>query len=151
MIELGMLAPQTRLSSRELSLKTGVPKAFLHKITADLVKANLLLTFAGPSGGIMLQKPLVEINMLQILEAVEGPICLNICVLNPDECNRQAICPAHDFWNLLQDDLVTKLRGMTLDKLVVDAHVLKKNPRPIPTASLFVSKNDIVVNKRKED
>ena len=147
MIELGMLAPQTRLSSRELSLKTGVPKAFLHKITADLVKANLLLTFAGPSGGIMLQKPLVEISMLKILEAVEGPICLNICVLNPEECNRQTICPAHDFWNFLQDDIEAKLSGMTLDKLVADAHVLRKNPRPRPTASPFVSKNDILVNR----
>jgi Rrf2 family transcriptional regulator, iron-sulfur cluster assembly transcription factor len=149
MIELGMIGDQGRLSSRELSRKSGVPKAFLHKITAGLVKADLLLTFAGPSGGIMLQKPPSQINMLQILEAADGAICLNICVLNPEECNRQTICPAHDFWVEMQREIEAKLSGMTLEKLVADAQLLKKNPRPLPRMSHFVSKKDILLNGDK--
>lgn len=132
MIELGLLGDRERISSRQISRKTGVPKAFLHKITADLVKADLVVTYAGPAGGLMLRRPLAQINMLHILEAVEGPMCLNICLLDPNECNRQAVCPAHDFWDVLQMQIAMQLQEMTLQKLVEEARVLKKHPRPRP-------------------
>ena len=132
MIELGLLQERERISSRQISRKTSVPKAFLHKITADLVKANLVATYAGPAGGLMLRRPLDQVNLLHILEAVEGPVCLNICLLDPDECNRQAVCPAHDFWGDLQLNIAQQLKEMTLQKLVDEAHELKKNPRPRP-------------------
>lgn len=146
MLELGLLNGRERLSSREVSRKTGVPKAFLHKITADLVKANLVVTYAGPAGGLMLRRTPNKINVLHILEAVEGPICLNICLLDPDECNRQAICPAHDFWADLQSNVARQLQDMTLEKLIDEARELKKNPRSRPGVSSFVSQEDIEVH-----
>ncbi len=142
MLELGLLGERERISSRHISRKTGVPKAFLHKITADLVKANLVATYAGPAGGLMLRRPLDQINLLQVLEAVEGPICLNICLLDPDECSRQAVCPAHDFWGELQINIAKQLQEMTLEKLVEEAHELKKNPRPRPD---LIAQDDIEI------
>lgn len=119
------------MSARRVSARTAVPKAFLHKITADLVRANLIMTQTGPTGGLALQNECREINMLHIVEAIEGPVCLNICLLRPNECNRDRICPGHDVWGRLQLMVVHQLQSTNLADLVVEAHNLKKNPRPI--------------------
>ncbi|MEW5988004.1 MAG: Rrf2 family transcriptional regulator [Chloroflexota bacterium] len=130
MLELGLGEEDQRLTAGELSERTGVPKPFLHQITADLVAAGLLKTFAGPAGGLALARPPAKITMQQILEAVEGPICLNVCLVRPRECPRDVICPAHDFWGGLQRLVVQQLREATLDKLVIEARSLRQRPRP---------------------
>lgn len=131
MIELGMQPQGSFMSARLVSSRTAVPKAFLHKITADLVRTGLLMTQTGPSGGLALQKACDEITMLHIVEAIEGPVCLNICLLRPQECNRDRICPGHDVWGRVQSLVIAELQNTTLADLVVEAERLKQNPRPI--------------------
>ncbi len=147
MIELGFQADEC-VPSREISRRTNVSKAFLHKITADLVKANLIRTQAGPNGGLRLNHPLTNINLQQILEAVEGPICLNICLLHPNECERDAICPAHDFWGRLQTSIVAQLQAATLDDLITEAKALKSQPRKRDHIPYLINQNDIGVNNQ---
>ncbi|WP_420630879.1 RrF2 family transcriptional regulator [Candidatus Leptofilum sp.] len=129
MIELGMQAEGMFLSARHISAKTAVPKAFLHKITADLVRAGLIETQTGPYGGLSLQKPCSEINLLHVIEAIEGPVCLNICLIRPQECNRDRFCPAHDVWGKLQLMIVNELQAKTLADLVAEAKRLQMTPR----------------------
>lgn len=129
MIELGMQPSGAFLSARRVSTRTAVPKAFLHKITAELVRAGLLLTQTGPSGGLALQKPASEISLLDVVEAIEGPVCLNICLVRPQECNRDRFCPAHEVWARLQMLVVAELRQAVLADLVEEARRLQKNPR----------------------
>lgn len=129
MIELGLQPAGAFLSARRVSARTAVPKAFLHKITADLVRANLIQTQTGPSGGLALQRDISEINLLQTVEAIEGPVCLNICLVRPQECNRDRVCPGHEVWGRLQMMIVAELRNTTLDVLVEEARRLQKQPR----------------------
>jgi Rrf2 family protein len=132
MIELGMQPGGAFLSARRISARTAVPKAFLHKITADLVRAGLIFTQTGPTGGLALQKPDSDINLLDVVEAIEGPICLNICLVRPHECNRDRFCPGHEVWGRLQMMVVAELRGTILADLVKEAKRLQKNPRTAP-------------------
>lgn len=129
MIELGMQPSGTFMSARRVSARTAVPKAFLHKITADLVRTNLIVTQTGPTGGLALRQPCDEITLLAIIEAIDGPICLNICLLRPEECNRDRICPGHDVWGRLQTMLINELQNTRLANLVEEAFRLKKAPR----------------------
>ena len=129
MIELGLQPTGGFLSARRVSAKTAVPKAFLHKITADLVRAKLLVTQTGPSGGLALQKPSSQINLLDVVEAIEGPVCLNVCLLRPHECNRDSFCPGHEVWGRLQMMVVAELRNTILADLVSEARRLQENPR----------------------
>lgn len=126
MIELGLQTIELPIAARRLSKKTGVPKAFLHKIAADLVKADLIQTHAGPAGGISLQHSLEQINLLQVVEAVDGPVCLNVCLLRPEECNRDRFCSAHDFWGDLQNKIVQQLTETTLEHLITRAKKLRQ-------------------------
>lgn len=138
MIELGQLEPGDCLSARELSRKTAVTKAFLHKITSDLVKADLVRTYAGARGGVALAYPAQEISLLQIVEAVEGAFCINSCLIRPQECPRDVICPAHSVWGRLQNTLIDELRNITIGELALDAKVLKENPKR-PLHMLYLS------------
>lgn len=129
MIELGLQPADSFLSARRLSARTAVPKAFLHKITADLVRADLVYTQTGPSGGLALQKDVDDVDLLQIVEAIDGPVCLNVCLVRPHECNRDRFCPAHEVWGRLQMTIVAELRQSTLAALVNEAKQLKTRPR----------------------
>lgn len=142
MLELGLQSGNC-VPSRQISRRTNVPKAFLHKITADLVKANLIQTQAGPSGGLQLIKPVDEINLHQILEAVEGPICLNTCLIRPHECERDAICPAHGFWGRLQVSIVQQLQAATLITLIEETQNLKNYPRQREKIPYLINRTDV--------
>lgn len=132
MIELGAHPVGERVPAKLVAKRTGVSKAFLYKIAADLVKAGLAQTYAGASGGMTLGRPAPTINMRQILEAVEGPICFNICLIKPGECPRDEVCPAHGFWDDLQHSVVQQLESATLDTLVAEAEALKRARRKAP-------------------
>lgn len=138
MIELGQRGEDASVSAREISRKTAVPKAFLHKIVADLAKASLVRTYSGPTGGLALAQPAGDITALQIIEAIEGPICVNVCLLRPQECPRDLVCPAHGLWGRLQGMIVAELQTATLAELVEEAKVLKQRPqRPGTIQYLF--------------
>ncbi len=137
LLDLGAQPAGQWSPARAIARRMGVPQPFLHKITADLVEAGLVCTFPGPSGGLALACPAAEINLLQALEAIDGPICLNSCLLRLRECPRDRICPAHTFWGRLQASLVQQLRAATLDQLVAEARALQDTPRPIPLQPIF--------------
>ncbi len=128
MIELGLHEGEF-MSAQRMSVRTDVPKSFLHKIAVDLSKADLVRTQAGPGGGLALGKQVDQINLLHIVEAVDGPICLNVCLIRPQECKRDRFCPGHDFWGRLQLSLMQQLQEATLAQLVEEAELLMKSPR----------------------
>jgi Rrf2 family protein len=128
MLELGSLPPGQHLPAGDIALRTDVPKTFLHKIVADLVKAGLARTYKGSSGGLGLVRAAESISMLDIVEAVDGPVCLNQCLLQPAECPRDSICPAHTFWGNLQMVVLTHLREATLDRLLAELNNPERRP-----------------------
>ncbi len=139
MVELGQREEGASMSAREISQHTAVPKAFLHKITADLVKASLVRTYSGPAGGVILARPPASISVLQIVEAIEGPICVNVCLIRPHECPRDRLCPVHTLWGRLQAMIVAELQQATLAQLVVEARLLKQRPQNSqPASNLFL-------------
>ena len=132
MLELGSRSDGVPIPTHEIAEYADVPIAFMRKIVADLARANLLQTLKGPQGGLTLNRPLGSINMLQIVEAVEGPVYVNICIQDPEECERQPVCPGFGFWKRLQADIVNRLSNATLDTFVEEAAALKERRLPVP-------------------
>jgi DNA-binding IscR family transcriptional regulator len=56
--------------------------------------------------------------MRQIIEAMDGPIALNTCLILPGECPRESICPIHEVWVKTQENLLASLESITLADLV---------------------------------
>ncbi|MHC4623841.1 MAG: RrF2 family transcriptional regulator [Planctomycetota bacterium] len=60
--------------SQDISKKYNIPLEYLLKILQQLVKANILRSKRGPRGGFSLAKPLKKITLLNVIEAVDGPM-----------------------------------------------------------------------------
>jgi Rrf2 family iron-sulfur cluster assembly transcriptional regulator len=60
--------------SQAIAKKYNIPLEYLLKIMQQLVKANLLRSKRGPRGGFSLGKPVNKITLLQVIEAVDGPM-----------------------------------------------------------------------------
>jgi len=61
------------LASQEIARERGLPERFLLKVLKPLVGAGILGSARGPGGGYLLARPLGEISLLDVVEAVEGP------------------------------------------------------------------------------
>jgi Rrf2 family protein len=118
MLDVAAAEGRAQETTKEVAEHQGIPKVFLPKIVQRLVQAGLLRAHRGPAGGIALSRPPGEINMRQIIEAMDGPIALNACLILPGECPRQSICPVHEIWVKTQQSLLTSLESVTLADLV---------------------------------
>jgi Rrf2 family protein len=94
-----------------------IPPSFLAKIISQLSIAGLLHTSRGARGGVMLARDAKDITLLEVVEAIDGPILLNECVGNSDDCVFRDDCPMHPIWEDAQTQLVKRLRETTFATL----------------------------------
>lgn len=121
MIHLATLPPETRVNRSSLAAASEVPVHFLSKVLQTLVRARLIVAHRGPSGGFALAVPADRVSVLRVVEAAEGPIALNACVVNGSGCNRQGWCPAHSVWLEAQAALTDVLRNASIGMLAAAA------------------------------
>jgi Rrf2 family protein len=62
------------VASHTIALARGIPERFLLKVLKPLVAARVLHSIKGPNGGYRLARSPNEITLLDVLEAVDGPI-----------------------------------------------------------------------------
>jgi len=105
MIHLAGLPPGTRVSRSELSTAAECPEQFLCKVLQNLTRAGLMVSHRGNTGGFELEEGHRDACLLEVVEAIEGPLQLNICLHHDHACLRQGWCPAHGVWAEAQDAL----------------------------------------------
>ena len=101
----------------EIAEKNDIPENFLRKIIPQLKKSGILNSQRGNGGGISLMKKAELITPLDIIEAVEGPIALNKCLIHSKYCSRDNYCSFHLLWSDAQQLLKGKLAGSNLQEL----------------------------------
>jgi len=121
-IYLAAQDPEKKCSTGEIAENQGIPRKFLEKIIQNLTRSGLVKSKRGSDGGYSLARPTHEISLRDIIEAVEGPISLN--VLMDERCTRLGV------WSEVQRKLVDTFAGTTLadPKLTL--------PRALSSASL---------------
>ena len=117
--------PGARLQTWEIQDEMLVPRAFLQRIIADLSRSELLLTFAGPNGGLQLARPAETIDMRQVWEAMEGDLLISDCLGSCDACSLAPGCPVRGRWGKLQALIRRELEATSLDELVAEALVIE--------------------------
>jgi Rrf2 family protein len=114
--------PDARVVSfREVAQRMTIPEEFLAKILKTLVNMGLLRSIRGARGGYSLAKPRSEISFLDVIEAVEGPVVVNLCLSGSDGCKLTPSCTMYGIWKLGQERMLEVYRAATLDKLVMQS------------------------------
>lgn len=109
----------TVVSFREIARRMKVPESFLSKIMKTLAKQGLAVSSRGSHGGYALGKPASEISFLDVIEAVEGPIQLNVCTDSHSACSLSFGCTMSSVWRAGQEKMLEVFRAAKLDKLAM--------------------------------
>jgi len=104
--------------SDDVARRQLVPRAYFTKVVQALVRAGYLRTLRGARGGIQLARDPEEITLRQLIEAIEGPIRLNRCLLRAGECALERTCTAHPVWERIQDVLMREMDAVTVSRMV---------------------------------
>ena len=87
MLFLARLEPGQRAATSQIAEDQEIPPSFLAKIISQLSIAGLIHTSRGARGGVSLARKVDDVSLLDVVEAIDGPITLNECTQDPDACS----------------------------------------------------------------
>ncbi len=141
MIHLATLPMNQRALLPELALATGAPSSFLSKILQSLSRGGLIASRRGQLGGFSILPNGQQASMRAVIEAIDGPISLNLCLQHGKSCNRSSWCPAHLVWVQAQAAMLDVLDKAMIADLARQASRTEVPPLPL-SAQRLIKAND---------
>ena len=126
MIQLAASPADGRVSLPALAKATGAPESFLSKVLQALAHAGLISSRRGQAGGFRIAPRGRAASMLDVIEAIDGAICLNLCMIPGRSCSRKARCPAHPLWVEAQHAMLAVLSSATVREMAGQARPHKR-------------------------
>jgi FeS assembly SUF system regulator len=105
-------------NARAMAEATSLPLPAVSKILKSLAQGGLLISQRGAKGGYTLSRRPEEINVAEIIDALEGPIALMECSAGPGHCDQETSCQVRDPWQRINEAILETLRHVTLRELV---------------------------------
>ncbi len=116
-LDLAIYHRRGRRKAQEIAASMRIPEKYLARILADLVHSGLISATAGPGGGYELRRPPSQICLLDVVEAAEGRIELQDCVLRGRPCGSSGQCAVHQAWSEAQEAMARRLRRTTFAEI----------------------------------
>ncbi len=123
MVHLATLPADERALLPALAEATDAPESFLSKVLQALAHARLISSRRGKSGGFSILPRGREASMYEVIEAIDGAICLNVCLVSGRSCARKCWCPAHPVWERAQRAMLDVLSSTMIAELASKASV----------------------------
>jgi len=114
---------EQRIATSTIAEEQRIPPSFLAKIISQLSIAGLLHTSRGARGGVTLAREAKDITLLEVIEAIDGPIQLNECVGDNGTCSFDDNCPLRPIWCDAQEELVGRLKGTNFASMLAKDQV----------------------------
>jgi Rrf2 family transcriptional regulator, iron-sulfur cluster assembly transcription factor len=105
---------------RQIGNTTKASQVFLAKIFQTLSNAHLVESSRGAVGGFRLARNPEKITLKDIIEATEGPIQINVCIVDSKACDFSEACSAHVAWQKVRSKLDVILSEITLSELALE-------------------------------
>lgn len=120
-LHLARMGNTERAATSTVAEEQHIPPSFLAKIISQLSIAGLLHTSRGARGGVTLARDPQDITLLEVVEAIDGPIRLNECIGNEGACTFDENCPIKTVWCQAQEELVQRLKNTSFAYLMAQA------------------------------
>ena len=117
MIYLATQDPARSCSVGEIASQQTIPRKFLEKIIQDLIRCGLVKSKRGPDGGYSLARLPREISFQNVIEALEGPIAVNVCMDQRLTCSHLPRCTMFGVWSEVQRKVLEVFAQTTLSDL----------------------------------
>ena len=110
--------PRAACSAKEIAQTYGMPTELVAKVLQRLAKIGLLASQHGTNGGYALAKDPAEINVFEVIRALEGPLFITSCVTHRSECHQMTRCTVREPLRKVNDAIAKALREVTVSSLV---------------------------------
>jgi Rrf2 family protein len=135
--------PEGAVISKTLLAKAAeAPESFLSKILQALARAGLVRALRGVEGGFALLPLGARASLLDVVESIDGPIALNLCLTSDGSCHRQAECAVHEVWRQAQSAMLSVLREAKIAEMV--------SPPAFHRSELNVIERDVIEGDKLE-
>lgn len=137
MIHLASQPEGTVVSKTLLAQAAEAPESFLSKILQTLARSGLIQARRGVEGGFVLLPRGAQASLLDVVESIDGPVALNLCLGSASACHRAAGCAAHQVWIRAQSAMVEVLREAKIAEMGASqqpCHVRKESKLLSPTS-----------------
>ena len=111
--------PATVLSASELADRAGLEMPTVAKLLKPLAQAGLVEGFRGANGGYKLARDTADISLVEIVEAMEGPLGMTECSVHSGQCGIEHSCGVRANWRRINDVVADALRGVSLAQMLV--------------------------------
>jgi len=125
-------AERRRTAAPEIAEKMGLSVNYLRQVLRILTRAQMVLSSPSRTGGYALARPADEISILQIIEALEGPLAPAECVLRDGPCHWEDVCPMHTTWSGALQALTKRLAESSLAAIAAADRALELGQLAIP-------------------
>lgn len=123
----------TPVPLKDVAARQHLSRLYLSQLAAPLRNALLLKSVWGNKGGYALGRSAPDISLLEIIQAVDGPVGLLDCVLEPKSCDRAGFCECIDVWRDINRTVTEILERYTLQDLIGDE--VHQCPAPLVSPS----------------
>lgn len=110
--------PEAVLSASELAERAGLETPTVSKLLKPLAQAGLVEGFRGVNGGYRLARAAADIGLIDIVEALEGPLAMTECSVHDGQCGIEHSCGVRANWRRINDVVVDALRSVTLAQML---------------------------------
>ena len=107
------------LSAPDLAEHAGLEAPTVAKVLKPLAQAGLVDGFRGANGGYRLARDAAEISLVEIVEAMEGPLGMTECSVHSGQCGIEHSCGVRANWRRINDVVADALRGVSLAQMLV--------------------------------
>lgn len=121
-------------SAAGLAERTGLEAPTVAKLLKPLAQAGLVQAFRGANGGYRLARPADEITLVEIVEAIEGPLAMTDCSVHDGHCGIEHSCGARANWRRINDVVADALRKVSLADMLAPAAPALPARKRIPLA-----------------
>ncbi len=118
MLDLALHYGEGPIPLKDIAERQEISEKYLWNLIGPLKTTGLINSFSGSHGGYSISKPPSEINLEDIVHAVEGSLCLVECVRNPSICERASACVTRDIWSEATDKILETFRSITLADMI---------------------------------
>lgn len=119
--------PKDNHTATTVAETSGLTVPTVRKLMKMLSKAGLLNSTRGVNGGYTFAKNPQDINVTEIIEAVDGPIAMTTCLDHTQTiCAMDGFCPTKSRWHVINDAVRTALTGVTLGQFIEPSNPLIK-------------------------
>ncbi len=122
LLDLALYSQQGPSLSRDTAQRQGIPETYLNQLLLQLRRSGLVASVRGPRGGHLLARPAGEITMLEVVEALEGPIVV-LPEGVPAPLSGETEAAMGSLWDELRTNLREHLSRMTLQELAERARL----------------------------